>query len=52
MERGWWNLTITGVEELTDADREHIAACINGGFTSGEIVQEDEEESEVEENES
>lgn len=40
---GWWSLTITGVTELNDADREHIAALILEGFTSGQIVQENNE---------
>ena len=39
-ERGWWTLTFTGVDELNDSDREHIAQLIAEGFTSGEIVQE------------
>lgn len=41
MKTGWWTLEITGVDELTDIDREHIAIMIEQGFTSGGIVQED-----------
>lgn len=38
---GWWNLEVTGVDDLTDTDKEHIAKCIVDGFTSGQIVQEE-----------
>ena len=49
MGRGYWRLEITGVDDLTDVDREHIAQLINDGFTSGEIAQENEEpEEEIE----
>lgn len=41
MNRGWWTLKIEGVDELNDADREHIGQKITEGYTSGEIVQED-----------
>ena len=44
MKKGWWSLIIAGVDELTETDQEHIAELIKQGFTSGEIVQEDEEE--------
>lgn len=40
---GWWTLEVTGVAELNDADLEHIAELIKDGFTSGQVVQEDEE---------
>jgi hypothetical protein len=39
MQRGWWTLSFTGVTELTDEDREHIAASIIDGNREGEIVQ-------------
>lgn len=35
---GWWKLTVTGVDELNDADKEHIAELIKQGYTEGEIV--------------
>lgn len=37
-DRGWWKLTFTGVKELTDIDREHIAKLIVDGCTEGEII--------------
>ena len=40
---GYWRLDIDGVNELTDIDREHIARLIIDGFTSGEIIQEGED---------
>ena len=40
---GWWKLKITGVNELTDIDREHIAKLIVDGFTEGEVIQEDDD---------
>jgi len=43
MTTGWWTLKITGVGELTDVDREHIAHLIIEGWTEGEILQDDEE---------
>lgn len=46
MKRGWWTLTLDGVDELHDTDREHIGRLIAEGYTSGEIVQEGEEEEE------
>ena len=46
MKRGWWTLTTTGVDELNDIDREHIAELIKEGFTSGEILQDEEDEGE------
>jgi hypothetical protein len=42
VKRGWWTLNITGVEELNDTDREHVSQLVAEGFTSGEIVQEEE----------
>jgi hypothetical protein len=37
---GWWKLKITGVDELEDGDKYHIAEAIKEGYTEGEIVQE------------
>lgn len=37
LERGWWSLTITGLE-LTDDDRDHIAASIIDGYREGELL--------------
>jgi hypothetical protein len=39
MGQGWWTLDITGVDELNDGDREHVAAQILAGFTSGQVLQ-------------
>jgi len=41
--KGWWDLNLTEntSEELSDADREHIAELIKQGFTSGEIVKDE-----------
>ncbi len=41
---GWWNLTFSGVDELNDLDREHIAELIKEGYTSGEIIHHEDEE--------
>jgi hypothetical protein len=35
-QTGWWTLAATC--DLTDEDREHIAAQIRDGFTEGQIV--------------
>jgi len=43
MARGWWALSTDGVEELFETDLEHIAEMIKQGFTSGDLVQDDEE---------
>jgi hypothetical protein len=46
MARGWWKLEITDIEDLsdlTDIEREHIAAMIIDGCWEGEIVQEEQE---------
>ena len=42
---GWWILSLddNSHNELSDCDLEHIAECIRDGYTSGEIVQDDEE---------
>ena len=39
-ERGWWKLSIEGVDELNDIDREHIAKLIIEGYSQGEIIHE------------
>lgn len=44
MKRGSWKLLIDGVDELNDVDREHIAKFIVDGYTSGEVVQEEDED--------
>jgi len=46
MTTGGWSLSITEVDELNDADREHIAKSIIEGYTGGQIVHEDDEEEE------
>lgn len=43
MKRGQWHLQIIGVNELNETDKEHIAECVKEGFTSGEIIQSDED---------
>lgn len=47
MIRGYWNLSQAEYfddSELTDSDREYIAEMIKKGYTSGELVKEDENE--------
>ena len=44
MKRGQWSLKIDNVDELTDSDREHIANLIKEGYSSGEIIQEEDHE--------
>ncbi len=47
---GWWKLEAWKLDskgndvELSDVDREHIADCIKEGYTSGEVVDGDEED--------
>jgi hypothetical protein len=43
-ERGWWDLDLHGqrMQDLSDADREHIAHQIVGGCTGGEINKDEE----------
>ena len=49
-ESGWWNIDFT--VEPDDYDLEHIAELIKEGFTSGEIVEtEQDDEQSDEENE-
>lgn len=51
MKTGWWSvkfeLTLEGEDVLWDSldetTQEHIAECIKEGYTSGEIVIENEE---------
>ena len=51
MKTGWWSvkfeLTMEGEEvrwdDLDEATQEHIAECIKEGYTSGEIVIEEDE---------
>lgn len=47
MKRGWWTIKYEAVDEEfvepNDADLEHIAELIKEGYTSGEILQEEEE---------
>ena len=51
MKTGWWSvkfeLTMEGEEirwdDLDEATQEHIAECIKEGYTSGEIVTEEDE---------
>ncbi|WP_276971423.1 hypothetical protein [Ferrimicrobium acidiphilum] len=40
MAIGWWTVTTTGVEP-NEADLEHIADMVQQGYTSGQLVQED-----------
>lgn len=49
VERGWWELKIT--TPLNDIDREHIAKLITEGFTSGEILHEEDDVKEIESDE-
>lgn len=44
---GWWTLNVSNKDtdddlELSDCDKEHIADCVKKGYTSGEIVQDEE----------
>ena len=43
--RGWWTLEITGntSEEVSESDLEHIGKMIGDGYTSGEVVQDEED---------
>lgn len=49
--RGWWSLSLEGNthEELSECDLEHIANAILQGYTSGEIVKDEDWEEEEEE---
>jgi len=38
-ERGWWELEVTGIVDLSEDSRQHIADMIAQGYTSGEIIQ-------------
>lgn len=51
MLRGWWTINYEAVDEgftgPNDVDLEHIAGLIKEGYTSGEIIQDiDDEENE------
>ncbi len=41
--KGFWRLDVTGVDELSDCSKEHIAELIKQGFTEGEVIEENEE---------
>ena len=43
MKTGWWRLTFTGVDELTDEDKIHISEGIVAGCEEGEILQEEDD---------
>lgn len=43
VEKGWWKLTITGVDHMNETDRHYIAEWIRQGFNEGEIIHEKEE---------
>lgn len=45
METGWWKIEYT--IEPDEYDLDHIAELIRQGFTSGEIVQEEDEDKEA-----
>jgi len=49
MERGWWTLSIEmfGSDEPDETTLEHIAELIKDGYTSGEVVQESDNEDEA-----
>ena len=42
-QRGWWSLEIGELRnnQLSDADRQHIAECIINDCFQGEIVEEE-----------
>jgi len=44
-ERGWWDLDLHDqrMDDLSDMDRDHIAGLIQKGFTSGELVKDEED---------
>lgn len=48
MKRAWWKLTITGkidrVQDLNDDDREHIAKLIIDGYSQGEVIHHEEDD--------
>jgi len=53
MTRGWWKIEYEAVDEgfvePNEVDLEHIAEMIKEGYTSGEIIQEEEPETSSEE---
>jgi len=48
MKRGNWKLELTGVDQLNDIDKEHIADLITEGFTEGEVIQDESNEELIE----
>jgi len=42
MKKGWWEISYT--IPPNDCDLEHIAGLIKEGYTSGDILQEEEQE--------
>jgi hypothetical protein len=44
-ERAWWDLDLHDqrMDDLSDADRDHVAGLIKEGFTSGELVKDEED---------
>ena len=46
MERGWWTLSIemNGPNEADGAALEHIAELIKQGYTSGEVLMDEDED--------
>lgn len=44
MTRGWWELNVQDFE-MNDNDREYVGEMIKQGFTSGELVHEDDDSS-------
>lgn len=46
MKRGWWELKVTEVDdgfEANEIDLEHIAELVKQGYTSGQLINEDDE---------
>ena len=46
MKCGWWELSITATDEgfePNEIDLEHIAEAIKQGFTSGQLLNDDDE---------
>lgn len=50
MSRGWWTITYTAVDpgftEPSETSLQHIAEKIKEGYTSGEIIEADDEREE------
>lgn len=46
-QRGWWELTLSPNDlELSEVDQEHIGELIKEGYTSGEVVEDEDENNE------